>query len=66
MMRKPTTGEVAVAFTVWFEGSGSSPNKPFTTSRWWERRYVKVPGHLVNDRDEPMSISTEEGETKDI
>ncbi len=51
----------------WFEASGSSPNKPYGVRRWRERRYVKVPGHLLPDStDDQMSINTEHGETFDL
>lgn len=50
---------------VWFEQSGESPGVPFFTRRWRERRYAKVPSHLLKPEREKWSISTEAGETSE-
>lgn len=62
--RNPNTGEAAMEITVWFEGSGQSPNKPYGVKRWKERRMVRVPGHLIED-GEDWVIDTANGSTTD-
>ena len=49
IMRKPVSGEAAVEIKVWFTTSGSSPINPYFERTRLERRYVKVPGHLIKD-----------------
>ena len=56
-LRNPLTNEAAMELVIWYEASGQSPDKPYTVERWRERRMVKVPGHLLEDREE-WSIDT--------
>ena len=61
-LRNPLTGQAAMKFRVWFTTSGSSPNVPYFERTRMEERTIAVPGHLLED-SQPMSISTEAGET---
>lgn len=63
-LRKPVSGEVAAEIKVWFTQKGSSPSRPYFEKTRLERRYIKVPGHLVTDTtDSQWSIESESGET---
>jgi len=58
------TGEVAAEIKVWFTSSGSSPDVPYFERTRLERRYVKVPGHMLRDTED-WSIESEAGCTVD-
>ncbi|WP_186525323.1 hypothetical protein [Synechococcus sp. SYN20] len=63
-LRKPITGEAAAEIKVWFTSKGSSPITPYVERTRLERRYVKVPGHLIADTTEDQwCIESEAGET---
>ena len=62
-IRNPITGDTTRKVRVWFERAGESPTSPFTVRRWYEDRYIVVPGRLAGKEVEPMTISTEFGET---
>lgn len=63
-IRNPITGDTVRKLRIWFEAEGESPQNPYTVRRWYEDRYVVIPGRLATDQpDEPMAICTEFGET---
>jgi len=61
-LRKPITGEVAAEIKVWFTSSGSSPDVPYFERTRLERRYIKVPGHMLRDVEQ-WSIESDAGST---
>lgn len=63
-LRKPVSGEAAAEIKVWFTSKGSSPAHPYFERTRMERRYIKVPGHMLRDTaDETWSIESEDGVT---
>lgn len=63
--RHRLTGEAAAKIRVWFEGMGQSPNKPYGVKRFYEERWARVPGELLEPDRERWAISTENGDTPD-
>lgn len=60
----PNTGQTVRKVRVWFEKAGESPQRPYAVRRWYEDRYVVVKVSQAGEEPlEPMSISTEYGET---
>ena len=55
---------MAAEIKVWFTSSGSSPDVPYFERTRLERRYIKVPGHMIRDTH-AWSIEGEEGSTPD-